>query len=146
MPAAPQQNSASTSGTSFSPGIAASTFSGGALIRCACSRWHGASYVTVTSSGPPSTGPAAEKLAVLFHHCAAPGSVGYDQLRTAALERLDVSFRETASRREIASVRMQGAAARLICRVNAMVPVHPERARRGGICLAVQTTHDASLE
>ena len=31
-------------------------------MRCACSRWHGASYVTESRSSPPGNGPASAAL------------------------------------------------------------------------------------
>ena len=95
-PALPQHWSLSVSGTSSSPGIAASTASGGDATRCAWSRWQGASYATCTAASRRARGPAAasssltsrtfalnvagaaaprriarEQVAVLLHRCAA---------------------------------------------------------------------------
>ena len=55
------QHTLSSSGTSSRSGMARSTSSGGAATRCACSRWHGASYATRSGTAPPLRGPAADR-------------------------------------------------------------------------------------
>src|SRR5438874_1753250 len=56
-PALPQHWAASGRVVTRSTGIAPSIRSGGPAIPCACIRWQGGSYATVTSSGAPGRGP-----------------------------------------------------------------------------------------